>query len=276
MLRNSFCHIPGIGPKFESRLWALGLHNWDSVLDRDTPIISAKRRESVNRHLRQSSFELAQGNSRYFSQRLPSEEHWRIFSDFRHSVAYVDIEATGVRGADAITTIALYDGYGIHCYVQGRNLGDFANDIGHYDLLVTYNGKCFDVPFIERSFGIRINAAHIDLRFLLHGLGYKGGLKGCEKQLGIDRGPLDGLDGYFAVLLWQDYVQGNERALDTLLAYNVEDVINLEALMVTAYNRMLERTPFADSHHCQSPIVPVSPFTPDMATIHRLRGTFAR
>ena len=36
-------------------------------------------------------------------------------------------------------------------------------------------------------------------------LGYRGGLKGCEKCLGLDRAELDGVDGYFAVLLWNEY-----------------------------------------------------------------------
>jgi len=51
-------------------------------------------------------------------------------------------------------------------------------------------------------FGIELNQVHIDLRYVLRSLGYTGGLKGCEKQAGIDRGNLEGVDGYFAVLLW--------------------------------------------------------------------------
>ena len=63
---------------------------------------------------------------------------------------------------------------------------------------------------------------------MLSRLGYKGGLKGCEKQLGLDRHELDGVDGYTAVLLWQEYTRTrNTRALDTLLAYNIQDVLNL-------------------------------------------------
>jgi len=43
-------------------------------------------------------------------------------------------------------------------------------------------------------------------------------LKFCEKALGLDRGDLDGVDGYFAVLLWRDYQKKhNEKALETLL-----------------------------------------------------------
>lgn len=45
------------------------------------------------------------------------------------------------------------------------------------------------------------------------------------------------LCGFFAVLLWQEFQQtGNIKALETLLVYNIEDVVNLETLMVLAYN----------------------------------------
>ena len=81
---------------------------------------------------------------------------------------------------------------------------------------------------------------------VLRSLGITGGLKGCEKKLGIDRKELDGVDGYFAVLLWREYLKsGNRAALDTLLAYNIEDVVNLETLMVIAYNMNLDATPFS-------------------------------
>jgi uncharacterized protein YprB with RNaseH-like and TPR domain len=102
-------------------------------------------------------------------------------------------------------TIALYDGKSIFTYVQGQNLDEFTRDIQKYKVIVTYNGKCFDVPFIESYFRVKMPQAHIDLRYLLKSLGYTGGLKGCEKKAGIDRGEMEGIDGYFAVLLWDDY-----------------------------------------------------------------------
>jgi hypothetical protein len=39
------------------------------------------------------------------------------------------------------------------------------------------------------------------LRYLLKSLGYTGGLKGYEKKAGIDRGELEAINGYFAVML---------------------------------------------------------------------------
>ena len=99
------------------------------------------------------------------------------------------------------------------------------------------------------------------MRYLLRSLGYTGGLKGCEKKAGIDRGELDGLDGYSAVLLWNDYQRNkNPKSLETLLAYNIQDVVNLENLMVLSYNLKLKETPFIQSHHISSPTQLEIPF----------------
>lgn len=273
MLENSFCHIRGVGVKLERRLWKMGYRDWETLLSDSEPRLFRRRLARIGRSLERSKAELASGNSTFFAESLPPSEQWRLFGEFRKSVAYVDIETTGMGPLyDSITTIALYDGHDVRCYVRDRNLDEFAADIEEFKLIVTYNGKCFDVPMIERSFGIEIAAAHIDLRYVLKSLGYSGGLKGCEKQMGIDRGALDGVDGYFAVILWHDYTwNGNERALETLLAYNVEDTVNLETLMVRAYNAKLEGTPFRESHYLDEPRHPLSPYRPDLATIARLR-----
>ena len=61
------------------------------------------------------------------------------------------------------------------------------HDIREYSTVVTYNGKSFDVPFIERFFRIKMHHMHIDLMYVLRSLGYKGGLKSCERQLGLER-----------------------------------------------------------------------------------------
>ena len=65
--------------------------------------------------------------------------------------------ATGLsRDYNEITTIALYDGDEVRTYVNGRNLDAFKEDILDYKVLVTFNGKCFDEPFIEQYFGPHI------------------------------------------------------------------------------------------------------------------------
>ena len=173
----------------------------------------------------------------------------------------------------SITTIALYDGHEIKTYVHGQNLEDFIDEIYKYKVIVTYNGKSFDIPFIESFFNIRLNHAQIDLRYVLYRLGYRGGLKGVERQLGTDRGNLRDVDGFFAVLLWDEYLKTkNRQVLETLLAYNVQDTITLENLMVTAYNMKLKRTPFFDNLLIEESTPPVNPLSADLATIDRIKS----
>ncbi len=119
----------------------------------------------------------------------------------------------------------------------------------------------------------RLDHAHIDLRYVLRSLGYSGGLKSCEHQLGLDRGNLEGVDGFFAVLLWKEFEQtGDRKVLETLLAYNIEDVVNLETLMVMAYNLKLKKTPFEVTHRLGLPDRPELPFTPDTGVVERIKS----
>jgi uncharacterized protein YprB with RNaseH-like and TPR domain len=274
MLKNTFTHIPGIGVKTEERLWESGILNWNDFTGPLPIKLSQNRMARLKPYIRDSREHLKTFNPKYFENLLPSNLHWRMFPEFRDSTVYLDIETTGLDswGSD-ITSIALYDGESIFYYVNGKNLDDFTDDIQRYKVIVTYNGKSFDIPFIESYFGINIPHAHIDLRYILASLGYRGGLKGCEKQLGIARGDLEDLDGYFAVLLWDEFQRNkNQKALETLLAYNIEDTVNLETLMVMAYNMKLRDTPFLKTHQLSMPSQPDIPFEADRRTIESIRG----
>ena len=273
MLKNTFLHIPGIGGITEKRFWESGIHGWLDFTG-DCPIrLSQYKQRTVTNYLQESQEHLNSGNPQYFSDLLPTNQHWRLFPDFRHSTAFLDIETTGLNmWGSEITTIALYNGESIFYYVNGQNLNDFLDEIKKYKVIVTYNGKSFDIPFIESHFGIKLNQAHIDLRYILANLGYTGGLKSCEVQLGIDRGDLKDVDGYFAVLLWLDYKENrNKKALETLLAYNIQDTVNLETLMVIAYNLKIEQTPFYENQ-IPEPVLPEIPFAADIKTVKRIKG----
>ncbi len=273
MLKNTFLHIPGIGAITEARLWEAGILNWDNFVEPYPINLSPNRVASLRRCLDESKRHLQSDNPDYFANQLPSNQQWRLFPDFRHSTAYLDIETTGLDGYfNEITVIGLYDGSSISYYVKGQNLDDFRTDIEKYKIFVTYNGKCFDIPFIRNSMRLPMDQAHIDLRYDLSSLGYKGGLKGCETAVGIDRGELAGLDGYDAVLLWNDYQQnGNQKALETLLAYNGQDIVNLEALMVMVYNMKLKDTPFVGIDELPDPVSPNIPFIGDLETIEKIQ-----
>lgn len=273
MLKNTFLHIAGIGAIREQRLWESGILRWEDFTPDSARRISPSRSDSIVACLDESHRHLESKNPTYFSDRLPAGLQWRFFPEFRDTTVYLDIETTGLDGwRNEITTIALYDGNSITFFVNGHNLDDFPGRIDAYNVIVTYNGKCFDVPFIENYFNIRLNHAHIDLRYILGSLGYAGGLKACEARLGIHRGDLAGLDGFFAVLLWHDYRKhGNLKALETLLAYNIQDVLTLETLMVTAYNLKTAKTPF-NGNHLPEPILPEIPFAVDRNTVARIRS----
>ena len=274
MLEHSFCLVQGIGPTIERRLWDRGVTTWRDVLDHEDVPLGPATLAKLRWELGGAAAALDRRDARFFAARLPPTEQWRLFAPFRDRTAYVDIETTGLSaGADFITTIALYDGREVRSYVHGQNLEAFADDILQFDLIVTFNGKSFDLPFIRKYLRIPLDHAHIDLMHVLRRLGMRGGLKKIEHRLGLARGDLEDVDGFFAVLLWHDYEHNdNPRALETLQAYNALDVINLATLMALAWNMRVEQTPFGHSRRLDVPAPIEPPWRPDPATIARLRG----
>lgn len=285
MLKHTFRHIRGIGEKTERRLWRAGITTWERLLDESPRDALPRRRLDTARfELEHSLRALEYADARYFTTRLPHALHWRLYSEFSARVGYLDIETTGLGVVESsITVIGLYAG-GTPCvYVQGRNLDQFVADVADCTLLVTFNGAQFDLPFLRRKLDIPLDHAHIDLRYPLTALGYTGGLKKIETRLGLERaGLLSRLDGWCAVLLWQYYQRGQAGALETLLRYNLEDVVHLPALLAEVYNASIRRFPFpVEPVTIQDP--PAIPFRYDefvirrvLADAGRLPGSFAR
>jgi uncharacterized protein YprB with RNaseH-like and TPR domain len=276
VLQHTFCHLPRIGTATEARLWDHGVTSWEHACSPPgVAHLPTRQRDRLLEGVRASREHLAAGQASHFAGALPPALHWRFFPEFRDRVAYLDIETTGLGGpGDHITTVALYDGREVRHYVHGVNLDELEADLRQHRMLVTYNGKCFDLPFIERCLGIRLSVAHLDLRYLLASLGYRGGLKGVERALGLQRGEVEGLQGAHAVVLWHLWAhQGRQEALETLLAYNIQDTVVLEQLMVLAYNLQLRLTPFAGELLPPPPAPPPSPFAADPATVAEVLDT---
>ena len=247
MLTNTFLHTRGIGAATEQRLWARGLHDWEAFLANPTAAgLSAGATARLTESIATSREQLSCGNHRYFSAALASREHWRTFPQFGHRIAYLDIETTGMGSYDAITMIGLCDGSRTRTYLKDENLPDFADDIDQFQLLVTFHGAGFDLPFLRRRFPqLRFDQLHIDLCPAFHRLGYKGGLKKIEDQLDIPRSPeTHGLSGWDAVRLWKEWQRGSREALDLLIRYNTEDIQHLETLLEFAYPRLRELAGF--------------------------------
>jgi hypothetical protein len=273
MLKNSFCFMPGIRASRESAFWDAGILGWSDLLRRKPAGLSRERYNSCRAQIERSRRELEKRNVRFFHDRLPGCEHWRLFSEFRAETAFLDIETTGLNpGWDEITTIALYDGKTVKAFVNGENLADFRTEVRRFKQIVTYNGKCFDVPFIRAGLHFPMDQVHLDLRYILHSLGYKGGLKGCERSLGVSRKGLEEVNGFMAILLWREYKRGNGNALETLLAYNIADAVNLEILMVKAFNEKLAGTPFDQTLRLALPEPPEVPYQANRQLIRKLSG----
>ena len=237
MIKHTFIHLPGIGLRTEAQFWRQGLATWEDFL----------RIERVN-GLRPERLTWLQGlleeslthlhRPDYFASRLPAGELWRLFHHFRARTAYLDIETTGAGWPDqAVTVVGLYDGRVMRQFVLGQNLLDFPEALAGINILVTFNGSQFDLPVLKASFpDLVFPPLHLDLRFIMARLGYRGGLKRIEPVFGIRRAPaVAGLNGFDAVLLWARYQRGDRTAGKLLLQYNREDVLNLEVLMERAF-----------------------------------------
>jgi len=243
-LFNSFTFVKGIGIKTEITLRELGINCWNDVLKKQCPGLFPKQKwyaifNGVNSAI--EALEILDISQ--LTQLIPKIQHWKMIPNFIDRIAYLDIETTGLSPHYShITTIAVYDGTKVHNFVRGDNLDEFPAFISKFPAITTFYGKGFDIPFIKQEMGIDFNQIHFDVCFLLRSINIKGGLKSIEKRFGISRGDLANLDGYSAVLLWNKFKKTKKKEyLETLLAYNNEDVINLEFLLYKAYNFLIEK-----------------------------------
>jgi uncharacterized protein YprB with RNaseH-like and TPR domain len=240
VLGRSFLFLPGIGPTRESRLWRRGVDSWSAY--RALPRVPGIRPHLKAKH--DHLLEVAEAGHRdpgFVARLLPAAEHWRAWRAFGHEAAFLDIETTGDR-TNAVTVVGVrYRGQS-RAFVRGKDYTpeNVTSFLDGAKLLVTFNGATFDLPVLA-SEGVRFPAApHVDLRVVFSRLGYAGGLKKIEEQLGLARhDAVRGLSGYDAVKLWRKWEsRGDEEALRTLVAYNVADFENLEPLAAFACDKL--------------------------------------
>lgn len=233
MLTATFSLLSGIDERAEARLWSQGIFYWQQALASNflTPLQKTELRKYDQ--YRQQGFH--QPLKRLLERKGLA---WRALPDFRGKTAYVDIETTGIGRNAEITVIGAWDGKRFYAFIKNENLESFRSFISNYQYIVTFYGSNFDLPVISSRMGIQFDQIHLDLCFALKKIGYQGGLKQIEHQLGIERqGECAGLTGRDAVRLYQQYERYSDReALQLLLDYNRADVVNLERLAVLLYN----------------------------------------
>jgi len=242
MIRSSFIFLDRISHNTEKKIWSSGIHDWSSFLDaKSVPGISGLRKGYYDRSISEARKQLCDYNSEYFTGKLPRSEAWRLYDFFRDDCLFLDIETTGYYGD--ITVIGMYDGRDVKTLVKDRSLDkhNLKEILSRHKMIVTFNGLSFDVPVINRYFnGVVPDVPHLDLRFPLAKLGFTGGLKAIEERLDVKRSDAThGLAGEDAVRLWHEYKKtGNDDALNLLVEYNTEDIINLRPLADFVFSEM--------------------------------------
>ena len=245
MLQESFVLLPKVRLRFEQRLWEQSIKSWDDFISiSKISGVGTARKQRCDEILSDAAHNLRSQNARFFAKSLPFSEQWRLFNTFKDEALYLDIETNGYHSG--ITVIGLSDGVETKTLVKGFNLDKtlLQKELEKYKLIVTFNGASFDVPVIERYFGIKFDVPHIDLRFVCQRLGIVGGLKSIEQQMGIKRRrEVEEMSGLDAVYLWEMWRStGNREYLEKLVMYNEEDILNLKPLAKMVIPSLWQKT----------------------------------
>ena len=154
--------------------------------------------------------------------------------------AYLDIETTGLSQLyDAITVVGIYlcsdhEDRLVQLFGDQITKDNLKSALKNVHRIYTYNGRRFDLPFIDAFLGINLEAEfdHCDLMYDCWACNLRGGFKAVERRLQIPR-QTEGVTGLDAVRLWWQYRESyDEDALNLLLQYNKEDVVNLKELRI--------------------------------------------
>jgi len=238
-VENTFLGAQQVGEQTERRLWEQGATHWEAF-DRSYRGIGSRRAECIERYIDRGRAALDSGDIAFFGERFPSRERWRLYDSFRQRACFFDIETTGLDAhSSVVTTVTLHQDGETRTLVRGDDLtgGALAAAFEPADLLVTFNGARFDIPFLETAFGIELDQPHIDLLPTCRRADLRGGQDDVERQLGIDRS-LPEVDGREAIRLWHQHERGVDGALERLIAYNREDTENMVPILERAVDRL--------------------------------------
>ncbi|AEH44899.1 hypothetical protein Thein_1028 [Thermodesulfatator indicus DSM 15286] len=238
MLYRTFLFLPGVSERTEFFLWQEGVTHWWKLLEAESlPGISPGRLSFWKKKL--SQVIIFKENLASLAEILPKRHHWRLYQKFKNRALFLDIETDGLKkGLNQVTVLGLFDGEEYKAFIAGENLEEGLQILADAELVVTFGGSFFDFPFLRNHYPwLPMPKVHLDLCPLLKRLGFKGGLKRIEKVFGLARpSEIDGLDGFEAVRLWRKWQhQKDVKALEKLILYNREDVINLLYLAEITY-----------------------------------------
>jgi len=247
MLNHSFLHLPGIGETTEKRLWDQGVRSWDDLESSLGDVFGAKKAATVAAGLEESRAAFESGEFRYFAERMKGAHMWRLIPECQDSIAYLDIETTGLGfppESHSTTIAVLWKGELFVEHEPSRKQALLERLEAEAKMVVTFNGLCFDLPFLRNETGLELRMPHVDLCVWFRRHDIRGGLKAIQRAFPEvhQRSSMD-IDGFDAVRLWRMHKRGVPRALETLMTYNAEDSLVLQPLLRIAYEREFERHP---------------------------------
>ncbi len=244
MISRTFRVLPGVGPATEGKILSCGVLDWYGFLDRDAiPVMSPRRKSDCDRLLESAISHLEAGETRPLAAMLPRNEEWRLFGRFGRDAAFLDIETDGLHAGARVTMVSVHRGGYTTTLTLGRDLNAsrLSDALDDAPLLVTFNGKCFDVPMLRNAFpGLDLGMPNMDLRYAGRKANLTGGLCRVEEALGVRRdGDLASVDGAEAVRLWTRWERRNDiDALELLTEYNRADTENLAIVADRIYGRL--------------------------------------
>lgn len=254
MIESTFQILPRFGPKKEVTLWESGIRKWSDFIDAEcVGKIKGEQKERMDSQLNYAYELLECRDCSGLGNMLKPREHWRLYDRFKDSAGYLDIETDGLDRESEVTVVTVHKRSGTVTLVNGEGLcsESLSEALEGVSMLVTFNGRCFDVPTLRCSFpDVNLELPHFDLRFGCKDVGMAGGLKNIEKSIGLSRSDdIAEVDGFEAVRLWKRWKNtGDEESLRRLVDYNRADTVNLETLADIVYPRLVKEYAGFEEH----------------------------
>jgi len=245
MIEHTFQLLPSVGAKKEKVIWESGIRTWDDFLSADCiGCVKPAFKEKSDPIIMQAEEMLDNDDSQGLSELIPKPEHWRMYRRFMDDAAYLDIETDGLSRDSLVTVVTVHRKDGTYTLTEGFDLDpvNLSKALEGAKMLVTFNGSCFDIPVLRNSFPqVDFDIPQYDLRFASRKVGYRGGLKPLEIELGIHRDEdIIDVDGAMAVHLWHQWERnGDKDALEILQEYNRADTVNLEYIAGVIFDKLV-------------------------------------
>ena len=231
IFEQSFCQLDGISPNTEIQLRDKGILSIRQLFQEAESLFSINHACRVRKSIQRLDLAYSLGLLDVVVNAFPCGHRIRLIDDCFSHALFLDVETNGTGPHSKITCISTQCNGIMSSFIDGYNLNDFLKEWASAKLLVTFNGKRFDIPILAHNFGFSTIPAQIDLMDEARHFGYRGGLKAIESQIGFIRNHRGCKDGIMAISLWEQYINtGNQSSLDELVRYNQEDVRSLAFL----------------------------------------------